>query len=90
MLMAILVALSVFATVVHFYAAPAKAHDWYPMECCNNQDCAPVDNLTWFVPAGGGHAPVGCDVEAWHRDCSSRLPCAGIEGRSHARLHPPK
>jgi hypothetical protein len=24
-------------------ATPAAAHDWYPMECCHEMDCAPVD-----------------------------------------------
>ena len=23
--------------------APAVAHDWYPMECCHDMDCAPVE-----------------------------------------------
>jgi hypothetical protein len=23
---------------------PAAAHDWYPMECCHEMDCAPVDH----------------------------------------------
>jgi hypothetical protein len=22
---------------------PAKAHDWYPWDCCSGYDCAPVD-----------------------------------------------
>lgn len=22
--------------------AHAWAHDWYPLECCHNQDCAPI------------------------------------------------
>jgi hypothetical protein len=25
-------------------ATPAAAHDWYPMECCHEVDCAPVDH----------------------------------------------
>ena len=54
MLMAILVTISILATVVHFCSAPAVAHDWYPKECCNNQDCAPVESVTWSVPAGEG------------------------------------
>ena len=24
-------------------AAPAGAHDWYPIECCSGYDCAPVE-----------------------------------------------
>lgn len=23
-------------------AAPAAAHDWYPLECCSGQDCHPI------------------------------------------------
>src|SRR5690606_28288868 len=30
-------------------AAPAAAHNWYPMECCHEMDCAPVDR-TEIVP----------------------------------------
>jgi hypothetical protein len=26
-------------------ATPAAAHDWYPLECCHNMDCAPVDRV---------------------------------------------
>jgi hypothetical protein len=26
-------------------ATPAAAHDWYPLECCHHQDCAPVDRV---------------------------------------------
>jgi hypothetical protein len=25
-------------------ATPAAAHDWYPLECCHEMDCAPVDH----------------------------------------------
>ena len=25
--------------------ATAQAHDWYPLDCCHDQDCAPVDKL---------------------------------------------
>lgn len=24
----------------------ANAHDWYPSECCDDKDCAPVDSVT--------------------------------------------
>jgi hypothetical protein len=26
-------------------ATPAAAHDWYPMECCHQMDCAPVEKV---------------------------------------------
>ncbi len=40
-------------------ATPAAAHDWYPMECCHEMDCAPVDRAetvptpTTSDPKGG-------------------------------------
>jgi hypothetical protein len=30
-------------------ATPAAAHDWYPLECCHEMDCAPVDR-TEVIP----------------------------------------
>jgi hypothetical protein len=42
------------AAVVPGLHAPARAHSWYPHECCSGEDCAPVDNIAWLVPAGGG------------------------------------
>ena len=32
----------------------ARAHDWYPIECCHAVDCAPVDSVGQIVPTGGG------------------------------------
>ena len=43
---------SIVATIA--LAAPAYAHSWYPKDCCNDGDCAPVESVTRFVPAGGG------------------------------------
>jgi hypothetical protein len=42
--------------VALFETTPAQAHGWYPKECCNDMDCAPVENIARFVPAGGGPA----------------------------------
>ena len=38
--------------------APANGHDWYPKECCQDKDCAPVENMTRIAPADGGDAYV--------------------------------
>jgi hypothetical protein len=36
-------------------ATPAAAHDWYPLECCHDQDCAPVDKVEMVpTPAVAG------------------------------------
>jgi hypothetical protein len=29
-----------------FWFTPAQAHDWYPKECCHDNDCAPVESLS--------------------------------------------
>jgi hypothetical protein len=28
-----------------FSVCHVQAHSWYPMECCNDQDCRPIDKL---------------------------------------------
>ena len=32
----------------------ADAHSWYQSDCCSDRDCAPVEEMVWVVPAGGG------------------------------------
>jgi hypothetical protein len=49
----ILLALFVLASPSSWLAS-AKAHGWYPKECCHDMDCAVVDSVAQFVPAGGG------------------------------------
>lgn len=29
-------------------ASKARAHDWYPIECCHQMDCAPIDRIERF------------------------------------------
>ena len=38
--------------------APANGHDWYPQDCCNGMDCAPVESVVRLVPAGGGKSQI--------------------------------
>src|SRR5262245_41465671 len=45
---------SVFAVIASYPFSLAKAHDWYPHECCHGGDCAPVDNVTRIVTAASG------------------------------------
>ena len=42
-------------------ATPAAAHDWYPLECCHEMDCAPVDR-TEIVPTPTTAEPQGAAV----------------------------
>ena len=34
------------------WPVPTSAHGWYPKECCNDTDCAPVERVAQFVPTG--------------------------------------
>ena len=43
-----------FANAGLLVSTPAYSHDWYPHDCCHDQDCSPVDSVNWFVPPGGG------------------------------------
>lgn len=47
-----LVALSV--SVGTAALGPARAHGWYPKDCCHDNDCAPVESTEWQVPTRGG------------------------------------
>jgi hypothetical protein len=49
-----LVALGVLGGTTLLCCTSASAHSWYPKECCNDMDCAPVESMTRLVPAGGG------------------------------------
>ena len=44
------VVLCLTAWFILFAASVANAHDWYPLECCHAQDCAPVDKAETSMP----------------------------------------
>jgi hypothetical protein len=35
-------------------AFPADSPSWYPQECIAIDHCAPVENVAWVAPIGGG------------------------------------
>jgi len=35
----------------------AKAHEWYPMDCCSGLDCAPVENTSKTTPSSPNELP---------------------------------
>ena len=35
----------------------ALAHDWYPIECCHQADCAPVHSVVPIAPTRLGGSP---------------------------------
>ena len=62
----------------------APAHDWYPLECCSDRDCAPADT----VERRDGWQLSG-DVARHVRGDPGRLcEVAQIARRAHPRLHP--
>jgi hypothetical protein len=37
----------------------ARAHDWYPLDCCGGGDCAEVEHVTYDrAPNGSGALPI--------------------------------
>jgi hypothetical protein len=50
-----LVAITVVTVMAYFWVAPARAHDWYPEECCHGKDCAPVQSMEWVDAYGASH-----------------------------------
>lgn len=34
----------ILCAVIVLASTPITAHSWYPLECCHDQDCTPVDN----------------------------------------------
>jgi hypothetical protein len=51
---AALLGLSVLSGTLRFSSGPAKAHGWYPKECCSDHDCALVESVALSVPVDGG------------------------------------
>ena len=43
--LAIMIALAGFSLAMVVKAVSAKAHGWYPIECCSGMDCAPVEKV---------------------------------------------
>jgi hypothetical protein len=64
---------------------PTQAHLWYPHECCNDGDCAPVESATWVVPASGGHPQLRVRTKLGSATVPDSLPRRPSEdGRMHA------
>jgi hypothetical protein len=46
-----------FLVGVATFSPSAISHDWYPPECCNGFDCAPVERTAHTQPIAGGSVP---------------------------------
>jgi hypothetical protein len=57
----------------------APAHDWYPLECCSDRDCAPADTVerrddgSYLVTSRGMSAVIPADYTRWRRSPDGRI-----------------
>ena len=57
----------------------APAHDWYPIECCSNQDCAPADSVvrredgSYLVTSRGLSAVIPANYANWRKSPDGRV-----------------
>jgi hypothetical protein len=72
--------LAAFAACALLASAPgAPAHDWYPVECCSSQDCAPADTVvrqedgSYHVTSRGMSAVIPADYSKWRRSPDGRV-----------------
>ena len=77
-----------FLTAISLLGAPARAHSWYPKECCTGKDCAPVEKVTWLVPTGGALPQLVVTSTLGTAVVPHDLPVRKSEGWADARLHP--
>jgi hypothetical protein len=53
---ALIASLALIGWVASF-SSQATSHDWYPLECCNGVDCAPVESTAHTQPITSGSVP---------------------------------
>lgn len=57
----------------------ARAHDFYPLECCSNQDCAPADAVerradgSYLVTSRGRSVVIPANYQAWRKSPDARV-----------------
>jgi hypothetical protein len=57
----------------------APAHEWYPVECCGNGDCAPADDVvrredgSYLVSARGMSTVIPADYGKWRLSPDGRV-----------------
>ncbi len=57
----------------------AQAHDWYPLECCGSDDCAPADTVvvradgSYLVTSRGMSAVIPADYSKWRKSPDGRV-----------------
>ena len=57
----------------------AHPHDWYPIECCSDRDCAPADTVvrrddgSYLVTSRGMSAVIPSDYRQWRNSPDGRI-----------------
>ena len=57
----------------------APAHEWYPLECCSDQDCAPADSVerrddgSYVVVSRGMSAVIPANYSNWRKSPDGRI-----------------
>jgi hypothetical protein len=57
----------------------ALAHDWYPLECCSDRDCAPADTVerredgSYLVTSRGMSTVIPADYAKWRKSPDGRI-----------------
>lgn len=72
--------LCLMASAGLFPLAPgARAHDWYPAECCSDKDCAPADTVvrredgSYLVTARGMSVVIPANYAKWRISPDGRV-----------------
>jgi hypothetical protein len=57
----------------------ARAHDWYPRECCSNRDCGPAETVvrrddgSYLVTMRGMSVVIPADYRNWRPSPDGRI-----------------
>lgn len=57
----------------------ASAHDWYPIECCSERDCAPADIVirrddgSYLVTSRGMSVTIPADYRLWRNSPDGQI-----------------
>jgi len=60
-------------------ASGTQGHDWYPKECCSDQDCALADSVvrredgSYLVTSRGMSAVIPADYGKWRKSPDGRI-----------------
>jgi hypothetical protein len=67
------------AAVLLAWLPGAHAHDWYPLECCSDHDCAPADTVvrrddgSYLVTSRGMSTLIPADYSKWRKSPDGRI-----------------